>query len=57
MNSLMVDDKIIWNHASNQSLEQTYMKLREFSIAVFGECGQGKSTLLSKISEIYSNKF
>jgi pantothenate kinase-related protein Tda10 len=32
-------------------------KVEEFTIAVFGECGQGKSTLLSKISEIYSKKY
>ena len=28
-----------------------------FTIAVFGECGQGKSTLLSKISEVYREKY
>ena len=28
-----------------------------FTIAVFGECGQGKSTLLTKISEVYNEKY
>ena len=32
-------------------------ELNEFTIAVFGECGQGKSTLLTKISEIYCKKY
>ena len=27
-----------------------------FTIAVFGECGQGKSTLLTKISDVYRQK-
>ena len=53
----MADDKIYWKHVSNPTLEETQLALREFTIAAFGECGQGKSTLLSKISEIYSKKF
>ena len=27
--------------------------LDDFTIGVFGECGQGKSTLLNKIYEVY----
>ena len=54
---LMADDKIIWKHVSGPILEETQDMLKEFSIAVFGECGQGKSTLLSKISDIYREKF
>ena len=29
----------------------------DFTIAVFGECGQGKSTLLTKISDVYRQKY
>ena len=32
-------------------------KLDDFTIAVFGECGQGKSTLLNTVSDYYSDKF
>ena len=32
-------------------------KLDDFSIAVFGECGQGKSTLLTKVSKVYRSHF
>ena len=32
---------------------QSKEKLAPFTICVFGECGQGKSTLLNKLSEIY----
>ena len=36
---LMADDKIIWKHVSGPILAETQDMLREFSIAVFGECG------------------
>ena len=29
----------------------------EFTIGVFGECGQGKSTLLNKIYQVYKEKY
>ena len=38
---------------SAKSLEE----LEDFTLAVFGECGQGKSTLLTKISEINNTLF
>ena len=40
-----------------QFLKQYQAFSDTFTIAVFGECGQGKSTLLSKISEIYREKY
>ena len=37
---------------------QEYQNLFDtFTIVVFGECGQGKSTLLTKVSEIYKEKY
>lgn len=37
---------------------QQYQNLFDtFTIVVFGECGQGKSTLLTKVSEIYKEKY
>ena len=40
-----------------QFLKQYQAFSDTFTIADFGECGQGKSTLLSKISEIYREKY
>ena len=48
--------KISFLRSKFKSLE-LFEKLEEFTIAVFGECGQGKSTLLTKISEIYCKKY
>ena len=36
---------------------KSFEKLEDFTLAVFGECGQGKSTLLTKISEINNALF
>ena len=36
--------------------EQERMK-NDFTIGVFGECGQGKSTLLNKIYHVYKEKY
>ena len=40
-----------------QFIKQYQAHNETFTIAVFGECGQGKSTLLSKISEVYREKY
>lgn len=40
-----------------QFIKQYQAQNETFTIAVFGECGQGKSTLLSKISEVYREKY
>ena len=49
-NSLTLDDKLFWELAK-QVQENAGEKL--FTLCVLGECGQGKSTLLTKVSQIF----
>ena len=53
-NCLTLDDKIFWEIAKQA---QGNVGEKPFSLCVLGECGQGKSTLLTKISQIFKNFF
>ena len=46
-NCLTLDDKILWELAKKSSENEGN---NPFTLCVLGECGQGKSTLLTKVS-------
>ena len=48
-----LDEAIVWKEVAHDSP----LNKRPWTLIAFGECGQGKSTALTKISTLYNNEF